>query len=67
MPVSGPGTVTPSSGWYNAGAKVTITAKPNQGQRFKSWAGSGKGSYTGTSKIHTIAMNSAITETATFT
>jgi len=67
MKVSGPGTVTPSSGWYNAAQTVTIKATANSGHRFNSWAGSGTGSYTGTSATHTITMNAAITETATFT
>jgi hypothetical protein len=63
---SGPGTVTPSSGWHNSGVKITITASAKSGHKFKSWTGSGTGSYTGTSKTHTITINSAITETATF-
>jgi rhamnogalacturonyl hydrolase YesR len=67
MNVIGPGTVTPSNGWYNAGAKVTIKATANSGHKFKSWTGTGTGSYTGTSKSHLITMNAAITETATFT
>jgi hypothetical protein len=67
MKVSGPGSVTPSSGWYNAAQKVTITATANQGHKLKSWTGTGTGSYTGTSASYTITMNSAITETATFT
>jgi len=67
MKISGPGTVSPSSGWQNAGAKVTITAKPNSGHKFKSWTGTGTGSYTGTSASHTITMNGTISETATFT
>ena len=66
MKVSGPGSVTPNTGWYNAAQKVTIKATPNTGHKFKSWTGSGTGSYTGISASHTITMNSAITETATF-
>jgi len=67
MLVNGPGTVTPSNGWYNSGATVTITATPNSGHAFKSWTGTGKEHYTGKSASHTITINSAITETATFT
>jgi hypothetical protein len=67
MQTSGPGTVTPSSGWYNAASKVTITAIPNTSHKFKSWAGSGTGSYTGKKNPATVTINSAITETATFT
>jgi len=64
---SGSGTVTPSSGWYNAGQSVTIGATAKIGHRFQSWTGTGTGSYTGTSSSHTITMNSPITETANFT
>jgi hypothetical protein len=64
---TGAGQVTPNSGWYSAGQKVTIKATPNAGHKFKSWTGTGTGSYTGTSASHTITMNSAITENANFT
>ena len=67
MNVNGPGSVTVSSGWYNAGQRVTIKATPNSGHKFKSWTGTGAGSYTGISASHTITMNAAITETANFT
>ena len=67
MKTSGPGTATPSNGWYKSGATVTITAKANSGHKFKSWTGTGTGSYTGAKNPTTITMNAAITETATFT
>jgi hypothetical protein len=67
MKLTGHGTVTPSSGWYDSGARVAITAKAKSGYKFKSWKGSGTGSYTGTKNPTTITMNAAITETATFT
>ena len=35
----GYGTVTPSSGTFDEGTKVTIEAKPNQGYEFVGWAG----------------------------
>ena len=66
MVLNGPGAVTPSSGWYNAGQKVTITATANPGHEFKSWTGKGPGSYTGKSASHTITTNAPITETANF-
>jgi hypothetical protein len=64
---TGTGTVTPNSGWYSAGQRVTITARANSGHKFKSWKGTGTGSYTGSNNPATITMNSAITETANFT
>jgi hypothetical protein len=66
MLANGPGTVSPESGWYNSGVKVTIIATPNSGDEFESWTGTGTGSYTGSASSHTITMKSAITETANF-
>jgi hypothetical protein len=66
MIVAEEGTVLPSSGWYDAGQKILLTATPNSGHTFKCWKGTGSGSYTGTKASPTITMNSAITETATF-
>lgn len=67
MVTKGPGSTTPSSGSYDKGTKVTITAKANPRHNFKSWKGTGAGSYTGPHPSYTITMNTAITETATFT
>ena len=67
MVASGPGTVKPASGWKNAGQSYAISATHNAGHVFTSWAGTGTGSFTGTSKSATVTMNSPITETATFT
>jgi hypothetical protein len=64
--LSGGGSVSPSSGWYPAGSKVTISASPASGYRFDRWEGSGSGSYTGTSSSATIRMNAPIKETAYF-
>lgn len=61
MLASGLGTVWQSSGWYDVGAKVTITMTANSGQKFKSWTGKGTGSYSGTKSLTTMTMNSAIT------
>jgi hypothetical protein len=62
-----PGSVAPGSGWQNAGQTLTIKATPTSGHKFISWTGVGTGSYSGTSNPATITMNSAITETASFT
>ena len=60
------GSVTPSSGWYAAGAPVGLAAVNSTGYRFLNWSGSGTGNYTGSNPTPTIAMNSPITENATF-
>jgi len=60
------GTVTPASGWKNAGSNVTIKARANHGFRFAGWVGSGTGSYTGTNNPGSITMNGPITETGNF-
>jgi hypothetical protein len=61
------GTVTPSSGWKNSGAAVSITAKPAKGYSFSNWIGTGTGSYSGTSNTVSITMAGPLTETAGFT
>ena len=61
------GTVSPSSGWRNSGAAISITATPGTGYIFNNWAGSGTGSYTGLANPSSITMGGPITETATFT
>jgi len=63
---SGGGSVSPSSDWYDAGSTVQISATPNTGYAFASWAGLGSGSYTGTANPATVTVNGPITETANF-
>lgn len=67
------GTVSPSSGWYNSGSSVTISATPNIGYWFNSWSGSGSGSSSCTTSTCSrsfrtfsaaVTMNGPITETA---
>jgi hypothetical protein len=60
------GTVTPASGWQNAGKNVSIRARPNRGFHFVDWTGSGTGSYSGTNNPASITMGGPITETVTF-
>ena len=60
------GNVSPQSGWYNAGSTVTINAIPNSNFEFKSWTGTGNGSYSGINNQVTITINSPITEQANF-
>ncbi|MEM4098981.1 MAG: hypothetical protein QXW57_04455, partial [Candidatus Micrarchaeaceae archaeon] len=56
--------VSPSSGWYNAGTQVSISATGSTGSALYSWVGTGNGSYTGTNNPATITMNSPISEIA---
>lgn len=67
------GTTTPSSGWFDAGSKITISATPPKataGERYvwSQWTGSGTGSYTGTSNPanNVVTMNGPISEIATW-
>jgi len=66
------GTVSPLSGWHDAGSTVTISATPPStvaGERYvwNGWTGTGTGSYSGTDNLATVTMNSPITETASWT
>jgi hypothetical protein len=66
------GTVTPVSGWYDAGSSVQIGASAPSvvadGERYVwlGWTGTGEGNYAGTDNPATITMNSAVTETASW-
>jgi len=60
------GGVSPSSGWQNADAQVSINAGARPGYKFLAWKGTGAGSYSGSKNPVTITMTSAITETAIF-
>ncbi len=61
------GTVSPPTGFFNAGQSVPITATPGVGYNFGSWAGTGTGSFTGITNPSSVTMNSPITETGNFT
>lgn len=60
------GKCSPSSGWYDEGNYLSISAIPNTGYRFDSWFGSGLGSYTGNENPAHIFMNGPIVQTANF-
>jgi hypothetical protein len=64
-PVIG-GTVVPSSGWFDAGSSVSITASSASGYLFSTWSGIGTGSYSGTLNPFTITINSPVNESAIF-
>src|SRR6476659_7836472 len=61
------GTVSPTSGWRNNGAVVSISATAATGYSFTNWTGSGTSSYSGTNNPASITMNGPITENAAFT
>jgi uncharacterized repeat protein (TIGR02543 family) len=60
------GTVSPTSGWYDASQGVPITAYTNSGYTFAGWTGSGSGSCSGANNPATVTMNGPIAETATY-
>ncbi|MGD0405021.1 MAG: DUF2341 domain-containing protein, partial [Candidatus Bathyarchaeia archaeon] len=66
------GSVSPVSGWFNAGSPVTIYAvlSNSSSERYLwvGWTGSGSGSYTGAGNNSAlVTMNGPITETASWT
>jgi Divergent InlB B-repeat domain len=60
------GRVSPTSGWRNSGATVSISATPANNYSFSGWTGTGSGSYSGPNNPASITMGDPITETATF-
>jgi len=60
------GIVYPLSGWYSKDTVFQIEAKSNQGYLFNKWVGEGNGSYTGSNKINSIALNSPVLQSALF-
>jgi photosystem II stability/assembly factor-like uncharacterized protein len=66
MQAGGGGSVGPASGWLDANSIVAITATPDSGYSFQSWAGTGAGSYSGSSNPKSITISGPIVEQATF-
>lgn len=60
------GSASPTGGWANASASVTLSAVANPGWQFQGWQGSGPGSYTGAQANVTVTLTNAMTETALF-
>src|SRR5438477_974211 len=57
---TGGGTVSPTSGWRNSGAAISINATPTNNNQvsysFAGWTGTGAGSYSGTNNPASIIM-----------
>lgn len=66
MQTAANGATTPPSGWFDAGASVSINATPDAGFGFNGWTGTGSGSYTGWNNAASVTMNAPITETPAF-
>jgi photosystem II stability/assembly factor-like uncharacterized protein len=60
------GAATPPSGWFDAGASVSITATPDAGFGFNGWTGTGSGAYSGWANPASVKMNAPVTETPAF-
>ena len=61
------GGILHGSGWYNASANLTLSAKAYSGYNLGGWIGIGFGSYTGARNPATITLNGPIIELAYFT
>jgi uncharacterized repeat protein (TIGR02543 family) len=66
------GSVSPGSGWHDAGSTVTISVtapSAGSGEQYvwNNWTGTGSGNYTGTDNPASITMNGAVTEVASWT
>jgi hypothetical protein len=64
--VSGPGTVSPSAGWFDEGSIVPVQATAGSRYYLDRWIGSGAGSYSGSANPATVVMSSAVSEEAVF-
>ncbi len=60
---SSEGTISPLSGWYNAGTAVTVTATVDSGNQFTGFSGA----LTGTTTPQNVTMSGPETVTANFT
>jgi len=66
LQTNGPGSITFNSGWYDAGTTIILGATANPQHTFKSWVGTGSGSYSGTHNSTAVTINGPITELANF-
>ena len=57
------GTISPTTGWYNSGQVVQVTATPNSGAPFAGFSGG----LTGTANPQNVTMSGPVSVTANFT
>ncbi|MCI4350042.1 MAG: hypothetical protein L3K15_00795 [Thermoplasmata archaeon] len=63
----GGGTVSPASGWFPAGAGISLSAVPTGTNLFSGWTGTGTGAYSGNNATPpNVRANGPLTEVATF-
>ena len=63
----GGGSVSPTSGWFQAGTSIALNATPSGTNLFRGWTGTGAGSYTGINATPGgVRANGPLTEVATF-
>jgi List-Bact-rpt repeat protein len=60
------GNVSASSGWYDAGATVSLTATPSANCTFVGWSGAGPGATSSASRSIVAIVNGPVTELAVF-
>ncbi len=60
------GVVSPSTGWYNATTRVSLSALNYPGWKFFGWQGGGVSSYSGNESSTTIVVNAPLREEAKF-
>lgn len=60
------GATAPASGWFAAGAPVSLQAVATSGNRFVAWTGQGPGNYSGADNPVSITVRGSINETAEF-
>ncbi len=63
---SGDGTMIPGNTWVTSGGTQQISETPKSGCTFRSWSGTGSGSYSGSTQNPTLTVTGAITETASY-
>jgi len=66
MEADGGGTVSPVSGWYDAGSRVSISTTPSNAYDFVGWDGGGVGAYSGTLGSYALTIDGPITQVAEF-